>query len=125
MSDEFFRKTFGDTESVQLGSGWVSGVSAVFLGLLGLGAVPGALAVINRNPVAIVLRSTGLITIEVPWVVVGVIGIFRFELWSGNAELVPAFPVVPGYQRFTVRNDVAQFHARVPGESSGFGNIAA
>ena len=39
MSDEFFRKTFGDSESVHLGSGWVSGVSAVFLGLLGLGAV--------------------------------------------------------------------------------------
>jgi sterol desaturase/sphingolipid hydroxylase (fatty acid hydroxylase superfamily) len=39
MSDEFFRKTFGDTEPVHLGSGWVSGVSAVFLGLLGLGAV--------------------------------------------------------------------------------------
>ena len=36
MSDEFFRKTFGDTEPVHLGSGWVSGVSAVFLGLLGL-----------------------------------------------------------------------------------------
>ena len=39
MSDEFFRKTFGDSESVHLGSGWVSGVSAVFLGLLGMGAV--------------------------------------------------------------------------------------
>ena len=39
MSDEFFRKTFGDSEPVHLGSGWVSGVSAVFLGLLGLGAV--------------------------------------------------------------------------------------
>ena len=39
MSDEFFRKTFGDSQSVHLGSGWVSGVSAVFLGLLGLGAV--------------------------------------------------------------------------------------
>lgn len=37
MSDEFFRKTFGDSEPVRLGSGWVSGVSAVFLGLLGLG----------------------------------------------------------------------------------------
>jgi hypothetical protein len=24
MSDEFFRKTFGDSESVHLGSGWVS-----------------------------------------------------------------------------------------------------
>ena len=38
MSDEFFRKTFGDAEPTQLGSGWVSGVSSVFLGLLGLGA---------------------------------------------------------------------------------------
>ena len=37
MSDEFFRKTFGDNEPVHIGSGWVSGVIAVFLGLLGLG----------------------------------------------------------------------------------------
>jgi sterol desaturase/sphingolipid hydroxylase (fatty acid hydroxylase superfamily) len=37
MSDEFFRKTFGDTEAVHLGSGWVSGISSVFLGLLGFG----------------------------------------------------------------------------------------
>ncbi len=39
MSDEFFRKTFGDAESVSLGSGWVSGISAVFLGLLSVGGV--------------------------------------------------------------------------------------
>ena len=39
MSDEFFRKTFGDTEPVEIGSGWISGVIAVFLGLLGVGAV--------------------------------------------------------------------------------------
>jgi len=38
MSDEFFRKTFGDAEPTQLGSGWISGVSSVFLGLLGFGA---------------------------------------------------------------------------------------
>jgi len=37
MSDEFFRKTFGDTEPTELGSGWISGVSSIFLGLLGLG----------------------------------------------------------------------------------------
>jgi len=37
LSDEFFRKTFGDNEPVHIGSGWVSGVIAVFLGLLGLG----------------------------------------------------------------------------------------
>jgi len=37
MSDAFFRNTFGDTESTGLGSGWMSGVGAVFLGLLGLG----------------------------------------------------------------------------------------
>src|SRR5258707_14753337 len=38
MSDEFFRKTFGDTEPAHIGSGWISGAIAVFLGLLGLGA---------------------------------------------------------------------------------------
>lgn len=37
MSDEFFRKTFGDDQPTQLGSGWISGIIAVFLGLLGLG----------------------------------------------------------------------------------------
>src|ERR1700742_2150839 len=37
MSDEFFRKAFGDNEPVRIGSGWVSGVSGVFLGLLALG----------------------------------------------------------------------------------------
>ena len=37
MSDEFFRKAFGDAEPVHVGSGWISGVSAVFLGLLALG----------------------------------------------------------------------------------------
>jgi sterol desaturase/sphingolipid hydroxylase (fatty acid hydroxylase superfamily) len=37
MSDEFFKKTFGDSEPTHLGSGWVSGVSSIFLGLLGLG----------------------------------------------------------------------------------------
>jgi sterol desaturase/sphingolipid hydroxylase (fatty acid hydroxylase superfamily) len=37
MSDEFFRKTFGDEEPTGIGSGWISGVSSVFLGLLGLG----------------------------------------------------------------------------------------
>lgn len=39
MSDAFFRKLFGDDEPTGLGSGWVSGVCAVFLGLLGLGGV--------------------------------------------------------------------------------------
>ncbi|HXP66305.1 MAG TPA: sterol desaturase family protein [Steroidobacteraceae bacterium] len=37
MSDEFFRKAFGDDEPVHIGSGWISGVCAVFLGLLALG----------------------------------------------------------------------------------------
>src|SRR3974390_349415 len=50
MSDEFFHKAFGDEESVQLGSGWVSGVSSVFLGLLGLGG-------------ALCLRFPGLLTL--------------------------------------------------------------
>jgi lathosterol oxidase len=50
MSDEFFRKAFGDQEPVQLGSGWVSGVSAAFLGLLGLGG-------------ALCLRFPGLLTL--------------------------------------------------------------
>jgi sterol desaturase/sphingolipid hydroxylase (fatty acid hydroxylase superfamily) len=50
MSDEFFSKAFGDQESVQLGSGWVSGVSSVFFGLLGLGG-------------ALCLRFPGLLTL--------------------------------------------------------------
>lgn len=37
MSDEFFRKTFGDNEPAHIGSGWISGVCGVFLGLLALG----------------------------------------------------------------------------------------
>src|ERR1700761_729712 len=37
MSDEFFRKAFGDDEPVHIGSGWISGVCGVFLGLLALG----------------------------------------------------------------------------------------
>ena len=39
MSDAFFRKLFGDSESTALGSGWISGVTSVFLGMLGLGGV--------------------------------------------------------------------------------------
>jgi hypothetical protein len=39
MSDAFFEKLFGDTEPTHLGSGWVSGVSSVFFGILGLGGV--------------------------------------------------------------------------------------
>jgi lathosterol oxidase len=50
MSDEFFRKTFGDAEATHIGSGWVSGVSSVFLGLLGLGG-------------ALCLRFPGLLTL--------------------------------------------------------------
>jgi len=37
MSDAFFKKLFGDSEPTHLGSGWVSGVSSVFFGMLGLG----------------------------------------------------------------------------------------
>jgi lathosterol oxidase len=37
MSDEFFRKTFGDAEPTKIGSGWISGVIGVFLGLLAVG----------------------------------------------------------------------------------------
>src|SRR5271170_7510529 len=37
MSDAFFQKLFGDSEPTHLGSGWISGVSAVFCGMLGLG----------------------------------------------------------------------------------------
>lgn len=36
-ADDFFRKLFGDSEPTGLGSGWISGVSSVFLGMLGLG----------------------------------------------------------------------------------------
>src|SRR3989442_15370878 len=39
MSDELFRRLFGDSEPTHLGSGWASGVGSVFLGALGLGAV--------------------------------------------------------------------------------------
>jgi sterol desaturase/sphingolipid hydroxylase (fatty acid hydroxylase superfamily) len=39
MSDAFFEKIFGDSEPTHFGSGWVSGVSSVFFGLLGLGGV--------------------------------------------------------------------------------------
>ena len=39
MSDTFFRKVFGDSEPTHFGSGWVSGVSSVFFGLLALGGV--------------------------------------------------------------------------------------
>src|SRR5215216_7458140 len=37
MSDAFFNKLFGDSEPTRIGSGWVSGVLSVFLGLLGMG----------------------------------------------------------------------------------------
>ncbi|HEY2781390.1 MAG TPA: sterol desaturase family protein [Steroidobacteraceae bacterium] len=37
MSDEFFRKTFGDAEPTKIGSGWISGLIGVFLGLLAVG----------------------------------------------------------------------------------------
>lgn len=36
-ADDFFRKLFGDSEPTRLGSGWISGVGAVFFGMLGLG----------------------------------------------------------------------------------------
>ncbi len=39
MSDDFFQKLFGDSESTQLGSGWVSGTASVFFGVLSLGGV--------------------------------------------------------------------------------------
>ena len=37
MSDAFFEKLFGDSEPGHLGSGWMSGTSSVFFGLLGFG----------------------------------------------------------------------------------------
>src|SRR5271167_135737 len=39
MSDAFFERLFGDSEPTRLGSGWVSGISSVFFGMLGLGGV--------------------------------------------------------------------------------------
>jgi len=39
MSDAFFHKVFGDEQARDLGTGWISGVSGVFCGLLGLGGV--------------------------------------------------------------------------------------
>jgi lathosterol oxidase len=37
--ERWFNRTFGDDEARHLGSGWVSGILAVFLGTLGVGAV--------------------------------------------------------------------------------------
>lgn len=37
--ERWFNRTFGDEEARHLGSGWVSGLPAVFLGTLGVGAV--------------------------------------------------------------------------------------
>src|SRR6185436_17123184 len=37
MSDAFFEKVFGDSEPGHLGTGWMSGTSSVFFGLLGFG----------------------------------------------------------------------------------------
>jgi sterol desaturase/sphingolipid hydroxylase (fatty acid hydroxylase superfamily) len=37
MSDAFFEKLFGDSEPGHLGTGWMSGTSSVFFGLLGFG----------------------------------------------------------------------------------------
>jgi sterol desaturase/sphingolipid hydroxylase (fatty acid hydroxylase superfamily) len=37
--DGWLERAFGDSEPARLGSGWVSGVAAVFLGILALGAV--------------------------------------------------------------------------------------
>src|SRR5579863_2623011 len=39
MSDAFFHKVFGDDEPTHVGSGWISGVLSVFLGMLGFGGV--------------------------------------------------------------------------------------
>ncbi len=39
MSDAFFEKLFGDSEPTHVGSGWISGVTSVFFGILGLGGV--------------------------------------------------------------------------------------
>ena len=39
MSDEFFQKLFGDSEPTHMGTGWISGTSSVFFGMLGLGGV--------------------------------------------------------------------------------------
>jgi sterol desaturase/sphingolipid hydroxylase (fatty acid hydroxylase superfamily) len=39
MSDAIFNRLFGDSQSTQLGTGWVSGTASVFFGVLGLGGV--------------------------------------------------------------------------------------
>jgi sterol desaturase/sphingolipid hydroxylase (fatty acid hydroxylase superfamily) len=39
MSDAFFNRLFGDSQSTKLGTGWVSGTASVFFGVLGLGGV--------------------------------------------------------------------------------------
>ncbi len=39
MSDAFLNKLFGDSAPTHLGTGWISGTSSVFFGLLGLGGV--------------------------------------------------------------------------------------
>jgi len=40
MSDAFFDRLFGDSEPSHLGTGWVSGVSSVFFGMLGVRTIP-------------------------------------------------------------------------------------
>jgi hypothetical protein len=39
MSDAFFNRLFGDSQSTKLGTGWVSGTASVFFGMLALGGV--------------------------------------------------------------------------------------
>src|SRR4029450_8811309 len=37
MSDAFFERLFGDSQPGDFGTGWISGTSSVFFGLLGFG----------------------------------------------------------------------------------------
>ena len=37
MSDAFVEKLFGDSEPGHLGTGWISGTSSIFFGVLGFG----------------------------------------------------------------------------------------
>src|SRR5262252_1988271 len=82
MSDEFFAKVFGDSEPSHVGSGWISGVSSVFLGTLGLGGVlclhfPGLLTLPDARALYPIGIIRGLIQgVIILAVVLGVISAF-------------------------------------------------
>ena len=66
MSDAFFEKVFGDSESGGFGSGWMSGTASVFFGLLGFGGAlclhfPALLSLPDARPIYPMAIIRGLI----------------------------------------------------------------